>query len=293
MGNILITGSDGQLGRSLRKIADDYPEHNFIYTDLPDTDISDRRSVDNTICKSHTDVIVNCAAYTRVDAAETDIDKAYRANAEGAGVLGELASAYDIKLIHISTDYVFSGTNRNVPYTEDDKPDPLNIYGKSKLSGEQRIRESGCAAAIIRTSWLFSEFGNNFIKTMLDLSSREDTLRVVNDSYGSPTYATDLARAIMRIIAHGVKGFEIYHYCNRGYTSWYEFARTAFEMAGIKTKIYPISQADYKSPAERPEYTVLDTSKISNLGVAVPTWEESLSECLRALGIHVKNEYKK
>lgn len=289
MKNILVTGGNGQLGKSFQKIAGEYPDYRFIFTDLPATDINDREAMEDRISNFRVNLIVNCAAYTRVDAAEEEPKEALRANAHGPATLSAVARDYGIGLIHISTDFVFGQESRLRPFTEQDRPGPVNVYGETKLAGEKAIEASGCDAAVIRTSWLYSEFGNNFIKTMLDLSRRQEGIEVVDDRIGSPTYATDLARAVMTVAERGVAGYELYHYCNEGVASWYEFAKEAFSLARLPVAIAPISQRNYRSEARRPEYTVLDTSKIRELGAIIPRWQDSLRDCLVELG-EIKNE---
>ena len=285
MKNILVTGGNGQLGRSLPKIAREYSLYRFIFTDMPETDITDRTAIDNQIQAYDIDWLVNCAAYTQVDRAESEKDTARHINATGSKVLAEAALAHGIKLIHISTDYVFgSDENRNEPYMETDPTGPINVYGETKLEGENAIRITGCDAAVIRTSWLFSEFGGNFVKTMLNLSRQRSSINVVDDQYGCPTYATDLARAIMKLIETDIKGFEIFNFCNSGVTNWYGFACEIFRQAGIAIETTPVPHTSYLTAASRPSFSVLDTTKIRSLGVVTPDWKESLSECLAKLG---------
>ena len=285
MKNILVTGGNGQLGRSLHKIAREYSLYRFIFTDMPETDITDRTAIDNQIQAYDIDWIVNCAAYTQVDRAESEKDTARHINATGSKVLAEAALAHGIKLIHISTDYVFgSDENRNEPYMETDPTGPINVYGETKLEGENAIHITGCDAAVIRTSWLFSEFGGNFVKTMLNLSRQRSSINVVDDQYGCPTYATDLARAIMKLIETDIKGFEIFNFCNSGVTNWYGFACEIFRQAGIAIETTPVPHTSYLTAASRPSFSVLDTTKIRSLGVVTPDWKESLSECLAKLG---------
>jgi dTDP-4-dehydrorhamnose reductase len=280
---ILVTGGAGQLGESIRKISGQYPCHTFIYIDLPKYDISDSETMKSVISSHRPEMIINCAAYTAVDRAESDEQAAYRANATGAEVMAALSKQHAIKLIHISTDYVFDGA-AHTPYREDSAVSPRSVYGRTKLEGERAIAASGCDAAVIRTSWLYSEFGNNFVKTMLRIGGERSVVSVVSDQIGSPTYAEDLARAIMTVAEHGVTGFEIYHYSNAGAISWYEFAKAIFRHAGMEVTVRPIATADYPTAATRPAYSVLDTTKIQSLGATVPTWEESLKRCVKKLG---------
>ncbi len=282
MKNILVTGGNGQLGQSLQKIAKEFPMHRFVFTDMPGTDITDRAIIDTKIKTYDVDCIVNCAAFTAVDLAETERDAAIHINVTGSKVLAETALAHGIKLIHISTDYVYDGQGKE-PYRETDPTGPINVYGETKLAGEEAIRESGCDAAVIRTSWLFSEFGNNFVKTMLKLAQERPRLNIVDDQYGCPTYATDLARAILQLTDTEIRGFEIYNYCNAEATNWYGFAREIFRQAGVVVETNPVPHTAYVTAARRPAYSVMDTSKIRSLGVVTPNWKDALSECLARL----------
>lgn len=280
--HILITGANGQLGMSLRKIAGEYPSHSFVFTDLPEADITDRSSMALLIDKVIPDVIVNCAAYTAVDRAEGEPEIAESINSGGPSVLASLAKERGAALIHISTDYVFDGTAAK-PYRENDPVNPATIYGKTKLAGERAVEASGADAAVIRTAWLYSEFGNNFVKTMLRLACEGRDISVVNDQTGSPTYATDLARAVMAVIGKGIKGYQVYHYSGSGQTTWYGFAKKIFTLAGRTVNVAPVPTSGYPTAATRPPYSVLDTSKIQNAGAAVRPWEESLEECLKII----------
>lgn len=277
--NILVTGADGQLGRSVRKISGDYPGCNFVFTDLPEGDITDREKMERLVVEYGIDVILNCAAYTAVDKAESEPEAAAKVNASGPAVLAAVAEEKGLKLVHISTDYVFSGA-ASTPYKEGDMPEPKGVYGRTKLEGEKEICRRKIDAAIIRTAWLYSEFGNNFVKTMLRLSDQGRNPGVVNDQHGTPTYATDLARAVMTIIGNGIEGCNIYHYTDAGQTTWYEFAGEIFRAAGRNTTVTPVSTAEYPTAARRPAYSVLDKEKIMGEGVAVPDWRDSLRECI-------------
>ena len=280
--NILVTGAEGQLGRSFQKISQNHSEHNFLYTDLPETDITNKKAL-NTLVKKHTiDVIINCAAYTAVDKAETEKELAYHINAYGPKILAEVAKENNLKLVHISTDYVFDGTSTS-PIKESYPTNPKGVYGQSKLEGELEIASAACDAVIIRTAWLYSEFGNNFVKTMLRLGKEKDTLSVVYDQVGTPTYATDLALAVMQIIDNGFNGYHLYHYSNEGVLSWYDFAYEIFALSGVKVHINPIETNQYPTPAKRPAYSVLSKEKIKSIGIKVPYWKESLAQCLSIL----------
>ncbi len=280
--NILVTGAEGQLGRSFRKISLYNVKHNFLFTDLPETDITDKKTL-NTLVKKHTvDAIINCAAYTAVDKAETEKELAYHINTNGPKVLAEVSKENDLKLFHISTDYVFDGTS-TAPIKESYPTNPKGVYGQSKLEGEMAIASSGCDAVIIRTAWLYSEFGNNFVKTMLRLGKERDILSVVYDQVGTPTYATDLALAVMQILENGFKGYNMYHYSNEGVLSWYDFAYEIFALSGVKVHVNPIESDQYPTPAKRPAYSVLSKEKIKSNGIKVPYWKESLAQCLSIL----------
>lgn len=280
--NILVTGGRGQLGLSLQKIAPEYPEYDFLFTDMPEGDITDKTAIEQLVEKDRIDTIVNCAAYTAVDRAESDEDTALKINATGPSLLAAIAREKGIKLIHISTDYVFPGTG-NTPLKETDLPAPASAYGRTKLEGEKAIEASRCAAAVIRTGWLYSEFGNNFVKTMLRAGRERGKLSVVYDQTGTPTYATDLARAIMRLVQNGVKGFGIYHYANDGVISWYDFAEAIFSIYGMDVTVNAIQTKDFPCPAARPAYSVLSKEKIKAAGAVVPYWRGSLERCIAAL----------
>jgi dTDP-4-dehydrorhamnose reductase len=277
-----VTGANGQLGFSLRKLAAEYPVFSFVFSDLPEIDITDTASVERWVADNGIGLIVNCAAYTAVDKAESEPDAAWRVNALGPQVLAEVCAARSIRLIHVSTDYVFDGT-AETPYTEEVPTHPVSVYGSTKRQGEEAIRSSGCDGLVVRTSWLYSEFGHNFVKTMLRLGAEKERLSVVDDQIGSPTYATNLARAILHLAAHDFSGFDIYHYSDAGVTSWYDFARMIFILTENPIPVAPIDTADYPTPARRPAYSVLDTAKICRAGVAVPYWVDALKACLIAL----------
>lgn len=287
MTRILVTGANGQLGSELREIAKREEKNlNFFFSDLPDLDITDKASVEAILREKECRFIVNCAAYTNVDRAEEEPALASKINCDGVRSLAEAAKACACTLIHVSTDYVFNGTQRT-PYTEKDPTSPLGVYGRTKLAGEEAMRATGCNGIIIRTAWLYSAFGKNFVKTMLRLADERDTIRVVNDQRGAPTYAADLAAAIVRIIpqliAHPERG-EIYHYSDAGELSWFDFATAIMQQAGKTCRVEPISSAEYPSPTERPAYSVLSKEKIMRrFGVEVPDWRESLDKCLQRL----------
>ena len=279
---ILVTGANGQLGRSMRKISGDYPQHEFLFTDMPEMDITEKAGIEAFVRENDVQAIVNCAAYTAVDRAETEIELAEKINVLGTKVLGEVAKMFSIPLIHISTDYVFCGEGCH-PLKETDATAPTGVYGRTKLEGEKALESTGCEAAIIRTAWLYSEFGGNFVKTMLRLAGERDSLNVVYDQVGSPTYATDLARALMTVLDNGVQGLSIYHFSNEGAISWYDFAKAIFEESGDKIAVSPIESDKYPSPTKRPAYSVLSKEKIKAARVEVPYWKDSLKECIRIL----------
>ena len=285
MKKILITGSNGQLGNSLKKIAHNYKHSIFIYTDVSELDITNLENLKQFIKNGNYTDIVNCAAYTAVDKAEEDYDLAFKINAIGPGNLAEASKLFNCRFIHISTDYVFDGKAHR-PYLETDLTVPPSAYGKSKLEGEKLVNQKGNGSVIIRTSWLYSEFGANFLKTMMKYGEEREELRVVFDQIGTPTYAGDLATAILEIIHTSEKTSEnaIYHFSNEGVVSWYDFAKEIMEEAKIDCKISPILSAEYPLPAPRPFYSVMDKSKIKkDFDIKIPYWKDGLRQCLKAL----------
>lgn len=281
--DILITGANGQLGHALRQEIEKDPEINPIYTDYEDLDITNVEDIDHFLKKHHVDIVVNCAAYTAVDRAESDNIRAAAINTAAVGNLGQAAAKHGFKVIHISTDYVFSGENFR-PYEENDEPYPHSIYGRTKLEGEGLLSSFCKDAIIIRTAWLYSEFGNNFVKTMLRLANEKDQLNVVCDQIGSPTYAGDLAAAIHSVITSSKWQPGIYHFTNEGVASWYDFAKAIFEISGKDMKVNPIRTAEYPTPAKRPLYSVLSKGKIKrNYNIEIPYWRDSLAHCLDIL----------
>lgn len=280
---ILVTGSYGQLGNSLRKVFDKDPDIEATYTDYDTLDITDREAVARYMADNRFDIVVNCAAYTAVDKAETDEILASALNTGAVGNLGESAAKTGTKVIHISTDYVFSGEGFR-PYAENDEPYPQGIYGRTKLEGEGLLTSFCQDAMIIRTAWLYSEFGKNFVKTMLSLAETHPELRVVCDQIGTPTYAGDLAEAIHAIVKHDKWVPGIYHFTDEGVASWYDFAEAIFEEAGKKVKVNPVPTTEYPTPAKRPLYSVLSKGKIkSTFGITIPYWRDSLRKCLALL----------
>ncbi|MEO5781652.1 MAG: dTDP-4-dehydrorhamnose reductase [Ginsengibacter sp.] len=282
----MVTGSGGQLGMEIWKLCDRFPTYKFLFTTKEDLPINDFRIVKNFFENRQIDHCINCAAYTAVDKAEADKEKAFLINADAAGNLASICKAHQAQFIHISTDYVFDGTS-SVPYKEEDGICPINVYGASKLRGEELVLNNNAAAIIIRTSWVYSSFGNNFVKTMLRLFDEKESINVVNDQYGCPTYAADLAEAIMTIVEK--ENDEDYHpgifnYCDEGVITWYVFANAIKESINSKCTINPIPSSAYPTPAKRPQYSVLDTTKIKEtFGITIPKWKNSLHTCLSFL----------
>ncbi len=286
MKNVLVTGGNGQLGNSVRKVANKYPNYQFIFTDVPEVDITDLISLEKLIEEQKIDIIINCAAYTAVDKAESDEVLARKINADGPKNLAIAAKKSGAKLVHISTDYVFDGRNCT-PLKESDKTAPIGVYGKTKREGEIAIEECGVDAIVIRTAWLYSEFGSNFVKTMLRLGREKESLSVIYDQIGTPTYATDLAIAIMDLVEKGFSGYTLYHYSNEGVISWYDFTKAIFEIAGITIPLQAIESFEYPTAAERPHYSVLNKRKIKEMGIHVPYWKDSLKVCMKLIEMKI------
>lgn len=284
---ILVTGADGQLGREMQ-IASRSSRNQFIFTDIAGEherlDITDPQAIADIVRENHVNVIVNCAAYTNVDKAETDPETANLLNNIAAGNLADAMKAVNGTLIHISTDYVFQG-DRNIPCREDWPTEPLGVYGKTKLAGEKSIEATGCASIIIRTAWLYSPFGKNFVKTMRDLTSSRESLKVVFDQVGTPTYAGDLAEAICHIIETGqLDKTGTYHFSNEGVCSWFDFAKAICEMSGNTCDIRPCHSDEFPSPVARPHFSVLDKTKIKQtFGIRIPYWTDSLKRCIEEI----------
>lgn len=284
--NILVTGANGQLGNEIRIVSRGSKDQ-YIFTDVAELDITDAAAVEKMVTDNKVEVIINCAAYTNVDKAEDDYDLAELLNATAVKNLATAIKQNDGTLIHISTDYVFGGTKNNTPCGEDEPANPTGVYGVTKLHGEQAIEVVGCKHLIIRTAWLYSEFGKNFVKTMLNLTATKPSLNVVFDQVGSPTYAYDLAQAIFTIVENrkyeGKDG--IYHYSNEGVCSWYDFTKMIAEYAGhTACDIQPCHSNEFPSKVVRPSYSVLDKTKIKNtFGIRIPYWTDSLKRCLAEL----------
>lgn len=284
--NILVTGANGQLGCCMRNAASGSSDR-YIFTDVAELDITDRDAVARMVADNGINLIINCAAYTNVDKAETDAAFAEKLNAEAVRNLADAIKGVDGTLIHISTDYVFGGDPYNTPCREEQTGTPTGVYGLTKLHGEQAIAASGCKALIFRTAWLYSEYGKNFVKTMLNLTSTKPELKVVFDQTGTPTYAQDLADAIHYIIEN--RRFEgnegIYHYSNEGVCSWFDFTKAIASMAGnTGCDIQPCHSDEFPSPVRRPAYSVLDKTKFKHtFGLRVPYWTDSLKTCINNL----------
>ncbi len=283
--NILVTGANGQLGSEMRRLGAVSP-NNYIFTDVAELDITNAAAVMNVVKVASIDLIVNCAAYTNVDKAESDEATAELINATAVANLAAAMKEVGGTLFHVSTDYVF-GSEGNTPRTEDMPLNPLGVYGRTKLHGEQAIAESGCKALVFRTAWLYSEFGNNFLKTMMRLTAEREQLNVVFDQVGTPTYAGDLALAIFSIIEAGVyEGNEgVYHFSNEGVCSWYDFAVEIAAVAGnTNCRINPCHSSEFPSPVTRPPYSVLDKTKIKNtFDIDIPHWRESMEYCIKRI----------
>lgn len=280
---VLVTGGDGQLGCSLRRVAME-SEDSYIFTDVAELDITNREVVESYIADNKIEIVINCAAYTDVERAEEDEPKAHLLNATAVGYLAEAAKANNTLLIHISTDYVFMGGCCGA-LTEESYPQPINAYGRTKLAGEEAVMASGCRHIILRTAWLYSEYGRNFVKTMMRLTLQNEEVRVVSDQIGAPTYAVDLARAIVAIITERNFREGTYHYTNLGECSWWQFACEITRLAGRDNcKVIPCTTAEYPTKARRPMSAVLDKTKFQKtFGIEIPEWRESLKKCINEL----------
>lgn len=283
--NILVTGANGQLGNEMRIVSQGSSD-SYIFTDVDELDITNRDAVMDFVRDNNIKVVVNCAAYTNVDKAEDDEKTAELINAQAVEYLASACKANHATLIHISTDYVFGGNEGNTPRKETEPVNPTGAYGRTKLHGEQAIRKISCNYLIIRTAWLYSEFGNNFVKTMRKLTAERDKLNVVFDQVGTPTYAFDLASVIFKIIEERRYDEiqDVYHFSNEGVISWYDFAKEICELSGNECDIQPCHSDEFPSKVKRPSYSVLDKTKIKNsLNITIPHWKESLKKCINKL----------
>ena len=278
--NILITGCNGQLGNEMQLLEKENPQHTYYNTDVAELDITDQQAIERFVDEFAIDGIVNCAAYTAVDKAEANEPLCQLLNAEAPAYLAHAVGRRGGWMIQISTDYVFDGT-KHTPYVEDDDTCPNSVYGRTKLVGELNVQKLCERSMIIRTAWLYSTFGNNFVKTMIRLGNEKPELGVIFDQIGTPTYARDLARVIMTAIQQGIR-LGIYHFSDEGVTSWYDFTKAIHRLAGITTcKVRPLHTSEYPTPAARPHYSVLDKTKIKQTyGIDIPHWEESLADCI-------------
>lgn len=290
MNNILVTGGNGQLGSELKQLIPNYHDYNFLFTDVSDLDITAHEEVRAFIEQNNINVIINCAAYTAVDKAESEPELADAVNHLAVANFAQIAKDNNVKLVHISTDYVFDGTNYK-PYDETDIPNPKSVYGQTKLDGELAMQQiNPVNSIIVRTSWVYSKFDSNFVKSMLRFAETKDEISVVADQIGSPTSAADLAKAILTVLPQiENKTPEIYHYSNEGVCSWYDFAKAVFEIANMKVKVNAIESAQYRTSAKRPFYSVLSKKKIkASFQIEIPYWKESLNICLNII---LKEEY--
>lgn len=281
--NILVTGCNGQLGNEIQLLEREYPQHQWYNTDVQELDITDVNAIRQFVLEHQIDGIINCAAYTAVDKAEEQEELCTKLNAEAPAYLASAVGSRGGWMIQISTDYVFDGTS-HVPYVEDDDTCPNSVYGRTKLVGELNVQKLCEKSMIIRTAWLYSTFGNNFVKTMIRLGKERSELGVIFDQIGTPTYAHDLAHVIMTVVRKGIIP-GVYHFTNEGVISWYDFAKAIHRIAGIKTcHVKPLHTAEYPTPARRPHYSVLDKTKIKKVyGIEIPYWEESLRDCLEKI----------
>ena len=285
---VLITGSNGQLGSEIKELAANYKKIDFVFKDLPDLDICNFNLLQSFIIDNKINAVINCAAYTAVDKAEEDEEIAEKVNSTGVLNLVSALKRVNGKLIHISTDYVFDGDHFS-PYKESDPVNPIGVYGKTKRAGELAVINSAIDSIVIRTSWLYSSFGSNFVKTMLLLGSEQENLDVIFDQVGTPTYARDLANTCLQILCENTsenisKNGNLYHYSNEGVTSWYDFAISIMELGGVNCKVNPIQTKDYPTLAKRPQYSVLNKSKIkTDFKIEIPYWRDSLKDCIRKI----------
>ena len=283
MKNILVTGANGQLGNEMRILSESYQQYRYFFTDVAELDICNEKAVMDYVMSNDIDIIVNCAAYTAVDKAEDNVEMCKMLNQQASGFLAKAAKARNGYFIQVSTDYVFDGT-AHIPYREDETTCPNSVYGVTKLGGEQEAFKYCPETMVIRTAWLYSSFGNNFVKTMMRLGRERDTLGVIFDQIGTPTYARDLAKAIFAAINKGIVP-GVYHFSNEGVCSWYDFTKAIHAIAGIQgCNVKPLHTEDYPTKATRPHYSVLDKTKIKETyGIEIPYWMDSLKECMEIL----------
>jgi len=283
MGNIVVFGSSGQLGQCLKHVAGEKGINHIYFLSSSEANVLDTSAIQNTFEQYKPTYAINCAAYTAVDKAEDEVDQARKLNKTGAANVAAACKEFNTVLIHVSTDFVFKGDVPS-PKVEDDVTEPISVYGLTKLEGEQAIAQILDAHIILRTSWLYSEYGNNFVKTMLRFGAERDLLKIIADQVGTPTYSIDLAACIFDIITSGKKEYGIYHYSNEGVTSWYDFAKGIFDLSGTIVKVLPIRTAEYPTKATRPAYSVMDKTKIKHtFGIEIPYWRDSLAVCIKKL----------
>ena len=283
---ILVTGANGQLGQEFQQIEKQFPDFKFLFVSKNELSIADENAVNIFFQNNHIDICINCAAYTGVDKAEIEQEKAIAINATAVGYLASICRKHNTKFIHISTDYVFDGKGIS-PYTEKDQTNTVNFYGQSKLKGEINAVKENAESIIIRTAWVYSSFGNNFVKTMIRLMNEKESISIVSDQYGCPTYAADLANAIMQIIVKNNFIAGIYHYSNKGKISWYDFAKEIAKQLNSTCTVNKITTEQFPTPAARPSYSVLNTEKISStFNIVIPEWKESLEKCLTLLKLN-------
>jgi dTDP-4-dehydrorhamnose reductase len=280
MKTVLVTGSNGQLAKCISAVSEDHHNLQFIFANSLELNITKQTELTNFFKSNAIDWCINCAAYTAVDNAESEIESAKNVNTTGAKFLAEVCENNKVNIVHISTDFVFEGVS-NIAYKEDDKTNPLSVYGKTKRDGEIEVVKANPKHFIIRTSWLYSEYNNNFMKTMLRLSKYRNELSIVADQLGTPTYAGDLAQTILEIINQNSKAYGVYHYSNEGVASWYDFAKAVFEINGSDIKTFPINSESYPTPAKRPYFSVLDKTKIKKtFNISIPYWRDSLKKTI-------------
>lgn len=283
MSKILVTGAHGQVGMELNFLSSLLETHAFVFVSHADLDIADEAAVNTFVANGNFTALVNCAAYTAVDKAESEKELAYNVNATAAGNLAKVCKQHGVRFIHFSTDFIFDGTH-SVPYSEDEVTAPLSVYGASKLEGEKLVQQHNPDALIIRTSWVYSSFGNNFVKTILRLCRERESLNVIFDQVGTPTYARDLAAAVLQILQQPEWKPGVYNYSNEGVASWYDFAIAIRDLGGLTTRVLPIETSQYPTPAVRPKYSVLNKKKIkSAYALEIPYWRDSLTACIKLL----------